>query len=91
MLALHPMEGNSFELALVILPAMGLFQKQKSIHTPNTMHHYKHHNTLYIILCGWYVYASCLAPNIYWENSMNNHVILKEVDVEVMKVIQFSK
>ena len=28
--------------------------------------------------------------NIYWKNSMNNHVILKGVDVEVMKVIQLA-
>ena len=26
----------------------------------------------------------------YWKNSMNNHVILKGVDVEVMKVIQLA-
>ena len=26
----------------------------------------------------------------YWENSMNNHVILKGVDVEVIKVIQLT-
>ena len=34
--------------------------------------------------------ASCLAPDIYWKNSMNNHVILKGVDVEVIKVIQLA-
>ena len=28
--------------------------------------------------------------SIYWKNSMNNHVILKGVDVEVMKVIQLA-
>ena len=27
---------------------------------------------------------------LYWKNSMNNHVILKGVDVEVMKVIQLA-
>ena len=37
-----------------------------------------------------YVYASCLAPDIYWKNSTNNHVILKGVDVEMMKVIQLA-
>ena len=26
----------------------------------------------------------------HWKNSMNNHVILKGVDVEVMKVIQLA-
>ena len=26
----------------------------------------------------------------YWKNSMNNHVILKGVDVEVIKVIQLA-
>ena len=37
-----------------------------------------------------YVFASCLTPDIYWKNSMNNHVILKGVDVEVIKVIQLA-
>ena len=32
------------------------------------------------------MYASCVTPDIYWKNSMNNH--LKGVDVEVMKVIE---
>ena len=27
-----------------------------------------------------------IMPDIYWKNSMNNHVILKGVDVEVMEV-----
>ena len=27
---------------------------------------------------------------IYWKNSTNNHVILKGVDVEMMKVIQLA-
>ena len=27
---------------------------------------------------------------VYWKNSMNNHVIKKGVDVEVMKVIQLA-
>ena len=36
------------------------------------------------------VYASCLAPDIYGKNSMNNNVILKGVDAEVMKVIQLA-
>ena len=31
----------------------------------------------------------CIMPRArHWKNSMNNHVILKEVDVEVIKVIQ---
>ena len=30
------------------------------------------------------------ARYIYWKNSMSNHVILKGVDVEVMKVIQLA-
>ena len=31
----------------------------------------------------------CIMPRArYWKNSMNNHVILKGIDVEVIKVIQ---
>ena len=33
----------------------------------------------------------CIMPRArYWENSMKNHVILKGVDVEVIKVIQLA-
>ena len=45
--------------------------------------------TCIIITRSTYTHA-CLAPDIYWKNSMNNHVILKGVDVEVMKVIQLA-
>ena len=42
-----------------------------------------------IIILAVRVCASCLAPDT-WKNSLNNHVILKEVDVEVIKVIQLA-
>ena len=47
-------------------------------------------DSIQIYIYQEYVYASCLAPDIYWKNSMNNHVMLKGVDVEVMKVIQLA-
>ena len=47
-------------------------------------------NYIYTRYTHQYVYASCLAPDIYWKNSTNNHVILKGVDVEMMKVIQLA-
>ena len=35
--------GKSFEPALVIDPAMGFYQKQKSIRTTHIIQHTKHH------------------------------------------------
>ena len=35
-------------------------------------------------------YTHHASRQIYWKNSMNNHVILKGVDVRVMEVIQLA-
>ena len=47
--------------------------------------------TIYIyIIITRSTYTYHASRQIYGKNSMNNHVILKGVDVEVMKVIQLA-
>ena len=65
------------------------------------MHDVRTYIYIYIYKKHIYIYDEDFSPlydkcgarsarRLYWKNSMNNHVILKGVDVEEMKVIQLA-